>query len=307
MDIRIAYGILGVEPGSPLRAVKRRYRKLARALHPDLHPEIGSEPFQRLGEAYQEICAALEEGRTPAARKYQRAPGRRSVPLSELFQRLGYQVSILAKTLQPAAAQVAAIKHLQDVRVHGTVQPLLYEVWLFVDRPYFPYELRDRYVNWTKRRMVNPLQRLWDDIGDLIDEQRALEEVGNQLVREVVERIPFVRIVRIKDVFWAEFDPVVGEIDPYIDGPVRAEWGWDRCSPWVCDRLLTHLESTNSRAISAYRSTLIKGLNDWMQGTETFKDFLRAIGQSTRTIPVHAIAPREAYNDQAPFPGVAAL
>lgn len=54
MTRKEALGILGVKEGADLEDIKRAYRKLAFALHPDLHPDNpnAGKDFQQLNEAY---------------------------------------------------------------------------------------------------------------------------------------------------------------------------------------------------------------------------------------------------------------
>ena len=53
-----------------LDALKARYRIMAKALHPDLHPELGDEPMKALNAQFDELSAKLSrvsaDGRTEA-------------------------------------------------------------------------------------------------------------------------------------------------------------------------------------------------------------------------------------------------
>ena len=53
-----------------LDALKARYREMAKALHPDLHPELGDEPVKALNRQFDDLCAKLSrvsrDGRTEA-------------------------------------------------------------------------------------------------------------------------------------------------------------------------------------------------------------------------------------------------
>lgn len=51
-----AYVVLGVAPTVSDAMVKLAYRVRSKELHPDLHPELGTEPFMELKAAYEEIC-----------------------------------------------------------------------------------------------------------------------------------------------------------------------------------------------------------------------------------------------------------
>ena len=59
-----AWRVLGVAPGADTSEIKRAYRRLARAYHPDLHPEASDpekkhlvERFHELTEAYRALVA----------------------------------------------------------------------------------------------------------------------------------------------------------------------------------------------------------------------------------------------------------
>lgn len=62
MSLDSSYKILGVAPGAPLEEVKKAFRKLAFAYHPDLHPDMpdASRRFQDLNEAYITVSRHLE-------------------------------------------------------------------------------------------------------------------------------------------------------------------------------------------------------------------------------------------------------
>lgn len=55
-----AMKMLGVEDGADLDAVKRAYRKLARALHPDLQPNADAMLRRSLERKFAEVTAAYE-------------------------------------------------------------------------------------------------------------------------------------------------------------------------------------------------------------------------------------------------------
>jgi DnaJ-domain-containing protein 1 len=55
-----ALRLLGVGEDADIDAVKRAYRRLARALHPDLQPEIGDEDRRALERRFAEVTAAYE-------------------------------------------------------------------------------------------------------------------------------------------------------------------------------------------------------------------------------------------------------
>jgi len=60
----LAHRLLGVQVGADITTVKRAYRRLARALHPDLHPTANDERRRHLErqlaavtDAYRELSA----------------------------------------------------------------------------------------------------------------------------------------------------------------------------------------------------------------------------------------------------------
>lgn len=76
MTRKQALTILGLKEGADPDAIKRAYRKLAFALHPDLHPEncdAGKE-FQRLNEAY--VLLSSSESASSTARSASRGKSR---------------------------------------------------------------------------------------------------------------------------------------------------------------------------------------------------------------------------------------
>jgi len=55
-----ALRLLGIEDGADLEAVKRAYRTLARALHPDLQPQADAQRRRTLERRFAEVTAAYE-------------------------------------------------------------------------------------------------------------------------------------------------------------------------------------------------------------------------------------------------------
>lgn len=55
-----ALRLLGIEESSDLETVKRAYRRLARALHPDLQPEADAQRKRMLERRFAEVTAAYE-------------------------------------------------------------------------------------------------------------------------------------------------------------------------------------------------------------------------------------------------------
>jgi len=84
MTIRDCYQLLGVSPRASLEEVRRRYRALALAHHPDHHPGDPQAParFRRLAEAYELIQRS--RSRSKAARENLRRP--KFTGTGELFE-----------------------------------------------------------------------------------------------------------------------------------------------------------------------------------------------------------------------------
>lgn len=59
-DIHKAYQELDLTPGASLDEVKDAYRRLARALHPDLHPGAMGALMSRVNQAYERLVRHLE-------------------------------------------------------------------------------------------------------------------------------------------------------------------------------------------------------------------------------------------------------
>ncbi len=55
-----ALRLLGIQEGADLESVKRAYRKLARALHPDLQPDADAQRRRTLERRFAEVTAAYE-------------------------------------------------------------------------------------------------------------------------------------------------------------------------------------------------------------------------------------------------------
>ena len=53
-----AYQYFGVSPDADANKLKEAYRSRVRQLHPDLHPELGDEPFKNLQEVWQRLTSA---------------------------------------------------------------------------------------------------------------------------------------------------------------------------------------------------------------------------------------------------------
>lgn len=66
MTLKESYEALGLKEGADLAEVKRAYRKLAFALHPDLNPDVpeAAKRFQRVNEAYVVLSHNAEAKRS---------------------------------------------------------------------------------------------------------------------------------------------------------------------------------------------------------------------------------------------------
>lgn len=75
--MRDPYEVLGVSPGAPDEEVKRAFRRLAKQLHPDLHPNDanGSLRFQEVVDAYQTLSNAQSPARHVGADRPARRQG----------------------------------------------------------------------------------------------------------------------------------------------------------------------------------------------------------------------------------------
>lgn len=105
-DIRAAYHTLDLMPGATWEDVRRAYRRLARALHPDLNPGRSGEDMARVNRAYQRLSEFLASQPQPPA-----ADGYRSYDFPSWMPRQGqrpyaYQ-PFKAQPPQPAPAQAA--------------------------------------------------------------------------------------------------------------------------------------------------------------------------------------------------------
>ncbi|MDR3074376.1 MAG: DnaJ domain-containing protein [Deltaproteobacteria bacterium] len=75
MTRKQALGLLGLKEGASPEEIKRSYRKLAFALHPDLHPDMpdAGKEFQRVNEAYVFLTSLEAEDSRSAPRGKSRA------------------------------------------------------------------------------------------------------------------------------------------------------------------------------------------------------------------------------------------
>ncbi|SDB30440.1 molecular chaperone DnaJ [Desulfonatronum thiosulfatophilum] len=78
MSLDLSYKILQVAPNAGLEEVKKAFRRLAFAYHPDLHPDMpeASRRFQELNEAYIKVSRHL--GNQPEASRTTPPPRRES-------------------------------------------------------------------------------------------------------------------------------------------------------------------------------------------------------------------------------------
>lgn len=120
-DIRAAYHTLDLMPGATWEDVRRAYRRLARALHPDLNPGRQGQDMARVNQAYQRLGEFLaSQPQPPAADGYRSydypswAPRRGQRPFAyESFQERAAnqaprQTSRPAPRPAPQASQPAA-------------------------------------------------------------------------------------------------------------------------------------------------------------------------------------------------------
>jgi len=58
LSLAAAYALLEVGQGADADEVKRAYRRLARALHPDVHPNASPEELRELEHRFAQVSAA---------------------------------------------------------------------------------------------------------------------------------------------------------------------------------------------------------------------------------------------------------
>lgn len=61
LTLKHCYHTLGLEDGAGIEQVRSAYRRLARAFHPDLNPELGGAVFSKIQAAYDSLLLALGE------------------------------------------------------------------------------------------------------------------------------------------------------------------------------------------------------------------------------------------------------
>jgi molecular chaperone DnaJ len=54
----MAWRVLGLTPGAEVAEIKRAYRRLARAVHPDLHPGASDDERRALQTRFAEVTEA---------------------------------------------------------------------------------------------------------------------------------------------------------------------------------------------------------------------------------------------------------
>lgn len=69
MNLKEAYSILEISPGSSVEDAKKKYRELAKKYHPDVNKEPDAEAkFKKIGEAYKVISTGEDNDPTVASR-----------------------------------------------------------------------------------------------------------------------------------------------------------------------------------------------------------------------------------------------
>lgn len=113
-DWKFHCAVLGVRDTADLREVRKAYRKLALALHPDKHnnSQSSKEDFQQLNESYRHVAAALIAGHRPEPAPPHPAPA--SPPQKP------------AQAARPPTAQPRGEPHRQLGTGRGKIRP----VWL---------------------------------------------------------------------------------------------------------------------------------------------------------------------------------
>ena len=122
-SLQQAYQVLGLEPGSSESEVKKAYRKLAMANHPDLNPSPEArETFEKASEAYEAITFK-GPGSFPYKRGGAGAPAGGS-DLNSLWKRSGPQGIAILRSLKSIIEIVSqAIETNQSVKVDGISVP----------------------------------------------------------------------------------------------------------------------------------------------------------------------------------------
>jgi molecular chaperone DnaJ len=98
MNLKDAYSILELDPGTSPEEAKKRYRELTKKYHPDVNKEAGAEDkFKKINEAYTVVSTGKSTDREDM--HWNRAPQGHANPFDP-FGRQGRQVNIVATHIE---------------------------------------------------------------------------------------------------------------------------------------------------------------------------------------------------------------
>lgn len=114
-----------------LESLKVRYREMAKALHPDLHPELGDAPMQALNAQFDALSAKLSRVSADGCTEATEQEAREAQEVAEAFR-----------------AAVFAIIHLQGLNVE------LCGSWLWVSGNTYPHReaLKAAGYRWASKK-----------------------------------------------------------------------------------------------------------------------------------------------------------
>ncbi|MDL2316845.1 DnaJ domain-containing protein, partial [Desulfovibrio sp. OttesenSCG-928-A18] len=110
MTRKECFAALGIQEGADMAEIKRAYRKLAFALHPDLNPDVpdAARRFQRLNEAYVLLSHSAAQQRDAARRQRDRAGGHNSAEAGAKAREEAYKAYQKAESKAGAYARDAS-------------------------------------------------------------------------------------------------------------------------------------------------------------------------------------------------------